>query len=126
VISWTPEGFFGRMLATIRPYRPSLSPAVPPAALWGREGYVAGLLGDRVGHVTALRHDLMVNRFDGPEDVHAYFKDHYGPTIEAYANIGHNPVLAAELDAQLLELAHRYLRDGGMRWEYLLVTAERR
>ena len=29
VISWTPEGFFGRMLATIRPYRPSLSPAVP-------------------------------------------------------------------------------------------------
>nr|BBX77394.1 hypothetical protein MFLOJ_11810 [Mycobacterium florentinum] len=34
VIGWTPEGFFGRMLATLRPYRPSLSPAVPPAALW--------------------------------------------------------------------------------------------
>jgi ubiquinone/menaquinone biosynthesis C-methylase UbiE len=28
VISWTPTGFFGRMLATIRPYRPTL-PARP-------------------------------------------------------------------------------------------------
>jgi SAM-dependent methyltransferase len=126
VISWTPEGFFGRMLAAIRPYRPSLSPAVPPAALWGREGYVAGLLGDRVGRVTMLRRNLRVNRFDGPEAVHAYFKNHYGPTIEAYANIGRNRVLGAELDAQLLELAHQHLGDGGMRWEYLLVTAERR
>jgi ubiquinone/menaquinone biosynthesis C-methylase UbiE len=125
VISWTPEGFFGRMLATIRPYRPSLSPAVHPAALWGREGYVAGLLGDRVGRVTALRGNLEVNRFDSAEAVHTYFKNHYGPTIEAYANIGHNRVLAAELDAQLVELAHQHLADGRMQWEYLLVTAER-
>jgi hypothetical protein len=96
------------------------------AALWGREGYVAGLLGDRVGRVTMLRRNLRVNRFDGPEAVHAYFKNHHGPTIEAYANIGRNRVLNAELDAQLLELAHQHLGDGGMRWEYLLVTAERR
>ncbi|HTY30300.1 class I SAM-dependent methyltransferase [Mycobacterium sp.] len=125
VISWTPEGFFGRMLATLRPYRPSLSPAVAPAALWGREGYVAGLLGDRVGRVTTLRGNLRVNRFDSAEAVHRYFKDHYGPTIEAYANIGHNRILAAALDAQLVELAHQHLADGAMRWEYLLVTAEK-
>jgi SAM-dependent methyltransferase len=125
VISWTPEGFFGRMLATIRPYRPSLSPAVPPAALWGREAYVAGLFGDRVGHVTALRGDLAVNRFGGADAVHSYFKNNYGPTIEAYANIGHNRILAAELDAQLIELAEHYLSDGTMRWQYLLVTAQR-
>jgi SAM-dependent methyltransferase len=125
VISWTPEGFFGRMLATLRPYRPSLSPAVPPAALWGREGYVAGLLGDRVGRLTTLRADLRVDRFDSAEAVHCYFKEHYGPTIEAYANIGHNRILAAELDAQLVELAHQHLADGAMHWEYLLVTAEK-
>jgi SAM-dependent methyltransferase len=126
VISWTPEGFFGRMLATIRPYRPSLSLAVPPAALWGRERYVAGLLGERVGRVTTLRGNLGVNRFDGARAVHTYFKNHYGPTIEAYTNIGHNRVLTAELDAQLVELAQQYLADGSMQWEYLLVTAERR
>jgi ubiquinone/menaquinone biosynthesis C-methylase UbiE len=125
VISWTPEGFFGRMLATIRPYRPSLSPAIPPAALWGREGYVAGLLGDRIGRVTTARGMLEVDRFDCATAVHDYFKNHYGPTIEAYANIGHNRVLAAELDAQLVELAEEYLADGTMRWEYLLLTVEK-
>lgn len=125
VISWTPEGFFGRMLATLRPYRPSLSPAVAPAALWGREGYVAGLLGGRVRCVTTVRGNLRVNRFDSAEAVHRYFKEHYGPTIEAYANIGHNRILTAELDAQLVELAQHYLADGAMQWEYLLVTAEK-
>src|SRR5271163_2477115 len=64
VISWTHEGFFGRMLATLRPYRPSLSAAVPPAALWGREGYLARLLGDRIGRVTTQRGLLDVSRFD--------------------------------------------------------------
>lgn len=126
VISWTPEGFFGRMLATIRPYRPSLSHPVPPAALWGRPGYVTALLGDRVGEITTARGMLAVDRFASAEDVHAYFKRHYGPTIEAYANIGHNRVLAAELDAQLVELAQQYLVDGTMGWEYLLLTATKR
>ncbi len=125
VISWTPEGFFGRMLATIRPYRPSLSQAVPPAPLWGREGYVGGLLGDRVGRLTTMRGTLEVDRFDSAEAVHTYFKNHYGPTIEAFANIGHNRVLTAELDAQLVELAQQHLANGVMGWEYLLVTAER-
>ena len=57
---------------------------------------------------------LEVNRFDSAEAVHDYFKNHYGPTIEAYANIGHNRVLAAELDAQLIELAQQYLANGTM------------
>ncbi|OBH49741.1 hypothetical protein A5687_13875 [Mycobacterium mantenii] len=126
VISWTPEGFFGRMLATIRPYRPSLSHPVPPAALWGRPGYVAALLGDHIADFTATRGILAVNRFDSAQAVHAYFKAHYGPTIEAYANIGHNRVLADELDAQLVELAQDHLVNGTMGWEYLLVTAEKR
>jgi len=67
-----------------------------------------------------------VNRFESAEAVHNYFKNHYGPTIEAYANIGDNPVLAAELDTQLIELAQQYLADGAMEWEYLLLTAEKR
>jgi ubiquinone/menaquinone biosynthesis C-methylase UbiE len=126
VISWTAEGFFGRMLATIRPYRPSLSPAVPPAALWGREGYVTGLLGDRISGVETKRGVLAVNRFDSAEAVHNYFKNHYGPTIEAFANISHNRVLTAELDAQLVELAQQYLAGGTMEWEYLLLIADKR
>jgi hypothetical protein len=94
--------------------------------LWGREGYIAALFGDRIGSVAAARGMLEVNRFDSAEAVHDYFKNHYGPTIEAYANIGDNPVLAAELDAQLVELAQQYLADGAMGWEYMLLTAHRR
>ncbi|ETW23950.1 class I SAM-dependent methyltransferase [Mycobacterium gastri] len=123
VISWTPEGFFGRMLATIRPYRPSLSAALPPSALWGRENYFRGLLGDRVTDVKTRREPLKVTRFSTAQDVHDYFKTHYGPTIEAYANIGDNAVLAAELDAQLVELAAEYLTGGVMDWEVLIGTA---
>lgn len=126
LISWTREGFFGRMLATIRPYRPSLSPALPPSALWGREDYVGGLLGERVADIKTLRGLLEVTRFQTPEAVHEYFKNFYGPTIEAYDNIGTNTVLAGELDAQLIELADEYLRNGVMEWEYLLLTAHKR
>lgn len=126
VISWTPDGFFGRMLATIRPHRPALSAAVPPAALWGREDYAVGLLGDRVTKINTRRDVLLVDRFQTAEDVHYYFKNHYGPTIEAFANIGDNGVLAAALDAQLIELAQEYLVDGVMDWEYLLLTAEKK
>ncbi|MGH3968551.1 MAG: class I SAM-dependent methyltransferase [Mycobacterium sp.] len=125
VISWTHEGFFGQMLTALRPYRPTLMPGVPPAALWGREDYVRGLLGERVGEISAQRGMLRVDRFHSAEAVHEYVKDHYGPTINAYRNIGDNPVLAAELDTQLIELARRHFTRGVMEWEYLLVTARK-
>ncbi len=125
VISWTHEGFFGRMLSTLRPYRPSLSAALPPSALWGREAYAGGLLGEQVTTVTTLRGLLDVDRFGTAEAVHDYFKAHYGPTIEAFTHIGNNRVLAAELDTQLTELADDYLSNGIMEWEYLLVTAQK-
>jgi ubiquinone/menaquinone biosynthesis C-methylase UbiE len=124
--SWTPDGFFGQMLATIRPYRPSPAPGVPPAALWGREDYIRGLLGDRVSDVDVQRRMVKVDRFDTGEAVHGYFKTHYGPTIDAYRTIGDNPVLAASLDTQLTELAQQHLTQGVMEWEYLLVTARKR
>lgn len=127
VISWTHEGFFGQMLTALRPYRPMLLPGVPPAAMWGREDYIRGLLGDRVGEVGTERGMLKVDRFSNAEAAHEYFKSHYGPTINAYRNIGDNSVLAAALDTQLIELARRHFTgDNVMEWEYLLVTARKR
>jgi len=126
VISWTYEGFFGQMLNTIRPYQPTVRPGIPPASLWGREDYAGRLLGGRVEEVSARRGMLKVDRFDSAPAVHNYFKNHYGPTINAYRTIGNNPALAATLDAQLVELAEAHLHDGEMGWEYLLVTARKR
>lgn len=126
VISWTHEGFFGQMLTALRPYRPTLTPGVPPAAMWGREDYVRGLLGERVGDVSIRRGALQVDRFASPEAVHDYFKNHYGPTINTYRSIGDNDVLATTLDNQLVELARRHFSGGVMEWEYLLATAHKR
>lgn len=126
VISWTAEGFFGRMLAVIRPYRPSLSAALQPSTLWGREAYLTGLLASRVTTAEMRRGVLKVERFDTGHAVHSYFKQNYGPTVEAYAHIGDNQALAADLDAQLIELAEQYLAHGVMEWEYLLLSAIKR
>ena len=126
VISWTYEGFFGQMLNALRPYQPTVRPGVPPASLWGREGYAVGLLGERVSDVRTRRAMLKVDRFNSAQAVHEYFKNHYGPTINAYRTIGNNSVLAATLDTQLVELAQQHLNDGVMGWEYLLVTARKR
>jgi hypothetical protein len=126
VISWTYEGYFGRMLNTIRPYRPTVPAGVPPESLWGREDYVVGLFGGPVGDVSAQRGVLKVDRFGSSQAVHDYFKTHYGPTIDAYRAIGDNPVFSATLDAQLVELAEQYLDRGVMGWEYLLLTARKR
>jgi ubiquinone/menaquinone biosynthesis C-methylase UbiE len=126
VISWTYEGFFGQMLNTIRPYQPTVRPGTPPSSLWGREDYAVGLLGERVSDVRTRRAMLKVDRFNGAQAVHEYFKNHYGPTINAYRTIGNNSVLAATLDAQLVELAQQHLDNGVMGWEYLLVTARKR
>ncbi|MDT5131476.1 MAG: hypothetical protein QOE41_787, partial [Mycobacterium sp.] len=69
---------------------------------------------------------LKVDRFNSAQAVHEYFKNHYGPTINAYRTIGNNSVLAETLDAQLVELAQQHLNDGVMGWEYLVVTARKR
>jgi SAM-dependent methyltransferase len=126
VLSWTPDGFFGRMLAAIRPYRPTVAPGTPPAALWGRGSYVHGLLGSWVCETQTQRRLLQVDRFASPEACHEYFKVHYGPTIDAYRNIGDNAVLARALDHELVSLAGQYWVDGVMEWGYLLVTARKR
>ena len=126
VISWTLEGFFGRILAAISPYRLSGPTTIPMSALWGHEPYVRALLGSGVHGVEMRRGVLEVSRFDTAEAVHGYFKNHFGQMIEAFESIGDDPLLAAELDAQLIEIARDYLVDGAMQWEYLLVTATKR
>lgn len=126
VASWTPEGYFGRMLETLRPYRPTQLPGVPPEALWGREDYIAGMFGDRVTDVTTKRIPLKVDRFDSGAACHRYFKEHYGPTLDAFNTIGDNAVLANAVDTQLADLAQQYVKNGVMEWEYLLVTARKK
>ncbi|MEU9626188.1 class I SAM-dependent methyltransferase [Streptomyces luteogriseus] len=130
LLSWTPQGFIGRMFAAMKPYAPPPPPGAQPPPLWGDEDHVRALLGDRVTDVRAERRTVRVDRFETPEMFRDYFKERYGPTISVYKNIAGEPDRAAALDAALVDLA----RDGDLgtgsgrtvlEWEYLLFTARR-
>ena len=129
LLSWTPEGFLGQMLATMKPYAAPPPPGAQPSPLWGDENHVRTLFGDRVTDVTARRDNVRVDRFDDPETFREYFKTHYGPTIVAYRGIAEDPDRIDALDSDLADLARRF--DYGtdttvMDWEYLLLTARNR
>lgn len=102
---------------------------VRPPPLWGSEGHLLGLFGDRVGDVTTCRQAVTVDRFSTPEEFRDYFKAHYGPTVAAYRGLAGDAARVAALDRDLSELVRRHDRGGGstvMEWEYLLATARRR
>lgn len=125
LISWTPQGFVGEMLATMKPYlAPPPSGAQSPL-LWGQEEHVRALFDDRVTGMTMRRQTTRVDCFATPEEFRDRFKTCYGPTVAAYRGIANDQERIAALDDALDRLARRY--DGGitatiMDWEYLLVT----
>ncbi|MEU7102732.1 methyltransferase domain-containing protein [Streptomyces longwoodensis] len=130
LLSWTPEGFLGRMLATMKPYAPPPPPGAQPPPLWGDPQHVGELLGDRVTAVRAERRTVVVDRFATPEEFRGYFKERYGPTIAVYRSLADEPARVAALDRDLADLARGHglgAEDGrtAMEWEYLLFTARR-
>ncbi len=129
LVNWTPQGFVGELLATMRPYLAPPPAGTQPPSLWGSEPYVADLLGDRVEDVTAVRRVVTVDRFASPEAFREYFKARYGPMVAAYRALSDEPTRAAALDRDLADLARRFDRGASatvMDWEYLLLVAHRR
>lgn len=128
VLSWTPTGFIGEMFKVMKPYAPAPPPGSQPPPLWGEEGHVRELFGDRVRDLTMRREVLQVSRFRDPEEFRDFFKENYGPTIAVYRNIADDVAKTEALDRDLVDLARRYMAGGdspGMGWEYLLVTGVR-
>jgi ubiquinone/menaquinone biosynthesis C-methylase UbiE len=125
VLSWTPEGFIGQVFAVMKPYAPPPPPGASPAPLWGRADHVHTLFGDRVSDLVAYQQTLRVDRFTDGTEFRNFMKANYGPTIAVYRFIADDPDKVAALDADLDALGERFLHDGTMGWEYLLVTARR-
>lgn len=129
LLSWTPEGFVGQMLATMKPYAPTPPPGSQPPPLWGRTDHVRALLADRVTDVTARQQTVRVEHFAQPEAFRDYFKARYGPTVAVYRGIEEDRERVADLDRELAELAQRHDLGAAttvMDWEYLLLTARKR
>ncbi|WP_258804609.1 class I SAM-dependent methyltransferase [Pseudarthrobacter sp. NS4] len=130
LLSWTPEGFIGKMFTTMKPFAPPPPPGAQPAPLWGSEDHVLELLGDRVTGAKARKQTLAVRSFHQPADFVRYFKSHYGPTISIYKYIGEDTDKVKALDEALTDLAESFGDAHGdtafqMQWEYLLFTAKK-
>jgi SAM-dependent methyltransferase len=127
VASWTPEGFIGRLFATMKPYVAAPPAGVSSPPLWGSEDHVRGLFGDRVGDVVTERHELTVDKFADGAAFRDYFKANYGPTIAAYRGIADQPDRVAALDADIARLGDDALAGAStMEWEYLVVVGCKR
>jgi ubiquinone/menaquinone biosynthesis C-methylase UbiE len=130
LLSWTPDGFIGKMFATLKPFAPPPPPGAQPPPLWGNEDHVRELLGDRITGVHTRKQALSVRSFHQAEDFVRYFKSHYGPTISVYKFIAEDGDKVKALDQALAELAESFGDAHGdtpfqMEWEYLLFTAKK-
>ena len=127
LISWTLEGFIGRLFATMKPYVAPPPAGVQAPPLWGSPEHVTGLLGDRVTDLRTERRSLTVDRFADAASFRDFFKACYGPTIAAYKFIAEDADKVAALDQDLVDLAARHIDADTrtMEWEYLLVTAHK-
>jgi SAM-dependent methyltransferase len=126
VLSWTPNGFIGQLFATMKPYAPPPPPGASPAPLWGSVEHVRGLFGDRVEEFVARQQALRVDRFTDGAQFRDFMKANYGPTLAVYRFIAEDAEKVAALDADMAALGDRFIDDGVMPWEYLIVTAKRR
>jgi ubiquinone/menaquinone biosynthesis C-methylase UbiE len=130
LLSWTPEGFIGKMFATMKPFSPPPPPGAQPPPLWGSEEHVRELFGDRITDIQARKQTVTIRSFHRPEDFLHYFKSHYGPTISVYKFLGDDAEKVSALDKALTELAEAFSDTHGdstsqMEWEYLLLTAKK-
>ncbi|WP_299443741.1 class I SAM-dependent methyltransferase [uncultured Phycicoccus sp.] len=124
--NWTPEGFVGRLLATLKPWAATPPPGAQPPPLWGSEPHVRALLGDAVTDLRAERREVIVDAFATPEEFRRFFVERYGPTHAAHRSVAHDPAQQVALETAMDSLAADADEGGGtMRWEYLLVTATR-
>ena len=74
LISWTPQGFVGEMLAAMKPYLPPPPPGNQPPPLWGQVEHFSVLLGDRVTGMAMRRQTTRVDCFATPEEFRDLFK----------------------------------------------------
>ena len=126
ILSWTPEGFIGRLFATMRDFVPPPPAGVQPPPLWGTEDHVRGLFGERVDDLTFTRDHVEVDLFTTPGSFRTYFRENYGPTLVAYRGLADQPDRVAALDAALDALAADADEGAGrMRWEYVVVSGRR-
>ncbi|HUL99853.1 MAG TPA: SAM-dependent methyltransferase, partial [Mycobacterium sp.] len=125
--NWTPDGFIGGLLATMKPYAPPPPPGASPAPLWGDNDHVRNLFGDRLASLHLRWRSVVMHRCADPLEFQEYWKQKYGPVIAVYRFNEDRPERVEELDrdfARFLTAWNRSTQPGRTAYdaEYLLLT----
>ena len=105
---WTPDGFVGDMFQVMSRH------VSPPAGLrspmeWGSEERLQELLGPAVTALLVQPRSYTF-RFRSAEEFVHFFREHYGPTLRAFASLG--PAAQEALTQDLVEMVRRFDRRG--------------
>jgi ubiquinone/menaquinone biosynthesis C-methylase UbiE len=102
--NWTPTGFIGRLFKVIGAYVPPPQGVKSPS-LWGTESHIVKLFGPRAAQLCCERRHF-VFRYRSPAHWLAVFREHYGPTLKAFAALdpAARPALERDITALLEEL----------------------
>jgi ubiquinone/menaquinone biosynthesis C-methylase UbiE len=130
MLNFMPEGLAADLFGVLAPYAPPPPPGALLPVLWGSEGHVRELFGDRVESMEMKREEYM-EQAGSPEEYFELFKRTFGPVVAVYASLADEPERAATLDRDFFDFVTRANRGprGGparYRYEYLLVVAHKR
>ncbi|MFC6081972.1 class I SAM-dependent methyltransferase [Sphaerisporangium aureirubrum] len=123
LVSWTPQGFVGGILATAGRHAPPPAGALPPTR-WGTEDTVRELLGDGVTGLTVTT-ATVTQRFLSAEHFADFFLTYYGPTLKAAERLGEAERRAFRDDLIALAAGSNLAADGTLvnEWEYQIAVA---
>jgi ubiquinone/menaquinone biosynthesis C-methylase UbiE len=129
MMNFTPEGTGGEFFALLASYAPPPPPGAASPLIWGNEGYVRRLFGDRVTF-RALSRRTYRERAESPEGYCQLFMEAFGPLVAIRASLRDHAGRQAELDRALLDGVIRWNRGRAegpvdIPYEYLLVVAQK-
>lgn len=130
LITFVPEGLAGEFFEVLGRFAPPPAPGAQPPILWGDEGHVRKLFGDRVSSLELTRKQYVEKLSEPsgtPRDYLEFYKETFGPVVAIYAGLADRPEQAAALDRELLDLATHWNRGtpeaAEFHYDYLLVIA---
>jgi SAM-dependent methyltransferase len=123
--NWTPEGFIGRLFATIGKHV-APPPGAKSPALWGTPGWIDAEFGPQAGNVV-LTPRTFAFRYRSPEHWLEVFRTWYGPMLKAFAALDEGGKAALSRDILALIDAFNTAGDGTVvvPAEYLEIVIQR-
>ncbi len=98
--NWTPDGFIGQLFKTLGKHVPPPAGVQPPP-LWGTEGHVRTLFGDRAAAIVAVPRHFRF-RYRSAAHFVEVFRTWYGPVHKAFAALPPDRQSALESDIAAL------------------------